>query len=875
MTKGIRACIRGKIGDDRDEFSDDELQAIIDELEGRRQSRASRGMPDGGSDQLYRDAARLAYDAKLEAALTKRAVQINIKKKAEMRQRISKFSLDKSTAGTGAKIEETVTNEHGVRMLKRHAGGMADVQGLMAQISPSNKRVDSAQVSVENQQLAYHKQFMGEMYKDLKRAGLDGYVQARKRLGVGFGAGALDKEITQELWQINSRDGRPGISGSKEARQIAEIIHKHMDRARIVLNRNGAWIRELNGYIATQSHDRMKLQTAGFEKWFADVIPGLDVARTFGKELNHEQLVDAMQAVYGTLSTGNYSDDVELGPVVDLGVNLGKKVSQHRVLHFMDADAWLAYNNQYGPGSLFKAINNTMTRAARTAGLMSIFGPNPRKMMEDMAQELISINRGNATVQQRLGKNSGMLLHRLMDVADGTVDQVVDPKWAVVGQVAREFETATGLGGALASSLTTDPTTSAVRLTFNGINAFEAAHASTVGLVGENREFAEDLAFGLDHMAHDVSNTIHGGDSVSAYSSALSSANMNLTLMPQWDRLRERGMVATLGRNLWGARGRHFDNLNRRLRATLATYGIDAAHWDVIRRFGAVEREGGEHGVISGSAMRRVPDSEILALLGRERATAQAMDNKRDELEMMIRMYYSGEIEHTLARPTYRTKALTTSGGKRGTLVGEVSRSLFLWKGYTLNFMQRVIGQFTEEDNYVPSASGLWAMPASHKVQLAGMVAALTVGGYASMCLKDISKGRTPRDPKDPKTWLAAFVQGGGAGIYGDFLFGSSNRYGANPLTTLMGPVFADAGVLAQFVSDAATGKGIDPVASYNLIKTNTPLVNLFYARAAFDYLILYRIQEWLNPGSLKRMERRLKQDSNQTYLLPPSQAIR
>ena len=51
--------------------------------------------------------------------------------------------------------------------------------------------------------------------------------------------------------------------------------------------------------------------------------------------------------------------------------------------------------------------------------------------------------------------------------------------------------------------------------------------------------------------------------------------------------------------------------------------------------------------------------------------------------------------------------------------------------------------------------------------------------------------------------------------------------------------------------------------------------MNLFYARAAFDYLILYRIQEWLNPGSLKRMERRLKQDSNQTYLLPPSQAIR
>ena len=44
--------------------------------------------------------------------------------------------------------------------------------------------------------------------------------------------------------------------------------------------------------------------------------------------------------------------------------------------------------------------------------------------------------------------------------------------------------------------------------------------------------------------------------------------------------------------------------------------------------------------------------------------------------------------------------------------------------------------------------------------------------------------------------------------------------------------------------------------------------------RAALDYMILYRIQEALNPGSLKRMERRLKDEQNQEFLLPPSEAV-
>jgi len=59
-----------------------------------------------------------------------------------------------------------------------------------------------------------------------------------------------------------------------------------------------------------------------------------------------------------------------------------------------------------------------------------------------------------------------------------------------------------------------------------------------------------------------------------------------------------------------------------------------------------------------------------------------------------------------------------------------------------------------------------------------------------------------------------------------------------------------------------------------NLIQGNTPFINLFYLRMALDYLILYNIQEWQNPGYLRRLERRMDRDFNQRFYIPPSRVI-
>src|SRR6202000_989732 len=81
-------------------------------------------------------------------------------------------------------------------------------------------------------------------------------------------------------------------------------------------------------------------------------------------------------------------------------------------------------------------------------------------------------------------------------------------------------------------------------------------------------------------------------------------------------------------------------------------------------------------------------------------------------------------------------------------------------------------------------------------VAIAHLIAGTTLMGMLAMQAKQVIKGRTPRDPFSgnwPPVWLAALQQGGGLGIYGDFLFGESNRFGGSPEETLLGPSFGTA----------------------------------------------------------------------------------
>ena len=150
---------------------------------------------------------------------------------------------------------------------------------------------------------------------------------------------------------------------------------------------------------------------------------------------------------------------------------------------------------------------------------------------------------------------------------------------------------------------------------------------------------------------------------------------------------------------------------------------------------------------------------------------------------------------------------------------------------------------------------------------LASIVITSGFMGYISMTAKDLLRGKEPRDPNNIKTIMAAFLQGGGLGIYGDVLF-KEQRDAGSIAAGFIGPfpttVF-DLGLALKYALSGEGGKA--GKSAYRTISSNIPFLNLFYIKAAFDYMIGFQIMETMNPGVLKRVEKRMKKDYNQEYL--------
>jgi hypothetical protein len=137
-------------------------------------------------------------------------------------------------------------------------------------------------------------------------------------------------------------------------------------------------------------------------------------------------------------------------------------------------------------------------------------------------------------------------------------------------------------------------------------------------------------------------------------------------------------------------------------------------------------------------------------------------------------------------------------------------------------------------------------------------------------------------DGKDPalkhaEYWGAAGLQGGGFGIWGDFLGSTENRFGGGPGQTAAGPL---AGTVANVggLGFSAVRAGLGDKKAHpgrDLVKTfkqEMPGNSLWYSRVAFERLLADQMQEQLDPDyrkSWRAVERRAKQQGQEFWWEP------
>ena len=572
--------------------------------------------------------------------------------------------------------------------------------------------------------------------------------------------------------------------------------------------------------------------------------------------------------------------------------NLAKKLSQERVLHFRDGVAWHEYNQEYGTGNLREAVLRGLDLSGQNTALMRRLGTNPEanlNMALDVIKEDVRKGGDPEALANFNDARRGPINNRFREVSG----QTRIPGNATQARVAanvRAWQSLSKLGGALLSSFTDLPV-AASEMRYQGRSFLGSLAEMSTGLLkgrgsAEQRQILSSFGVYADSMRGEIMRRFSADDSMGGKMSRGMSLFFKLNGLSWWTDANKASAGLMMSHNLAQNKGKAWGSLNSDYRRALSLYDLDAGKWDMLREMDMRMADGRDYMTTDGIA--DISDERIgeyLSGIGRP-VSEGAIRETRQRLERSLRAYVNDRVSYAVLEPDARTRSIMNQGTQPGTVPGDLLRFVTQFKSFPAAYMQKTLGRELYGRGYTPTAlsnnfrgirdagtalSNALRNANGERLALAQLILWTTAFGYLSMASKDVIKGREPRPADDYKTWMAAMVQGGGLGIFGDYLFGEANRFGNTALESAAGPTL---GTVADVMNLWARAKeGDDTAASaLRLAQNNTPFLNLFYTRIALDHLFLFSAQEALSPGSLRRTEERIRKENGQEFLIKPSQ---
>jgi hypothetical protein len=705
--------------------------------------------------------------------------------------------------------------------------------------------------SVANEQVALEEKFLTDFFTDLKRNKVLNAFQDNK----------LSLEIYRELVEA-------GSTGVKDAQLIASIIKKHSEMIRTRLNLLGANIGKLEDWITRQYHDPDKLNGAAGRgetdwrvhqrAWREYVKTKLDIERTFGGEENIDEILDE---IYIKLRSGVFFKSEGLDNIYGSS-SIAKKMSAERILHFKDADARFEYDQKFGSSKLTESVVHGLQVGARNIANMNRLGTKPKANFERMLK-ILSVHYANINPDLAKKFKFENFKKEFAEV-DGSVYQVDNATGAKIGMTIRFLQSTGKLGFATVSSFG-DLATYMTETRFQGRGLFTGLFEALGNLSG----------FTKNKQAYDVlgvmSNTVIGtmnqkmsmrGDMTGKFAS-LSSLFYKLNGLNWWTSSLKSGMTTGLARMYGMKKNTSFSNLSKRDQNLLALYKIDEGKWDLLRSITTLEADGKTY--MTAENIDELSIESISNYL-KKKITKTEAENFKLDLQITYRNLLLDRAMHGTPEPDAAVRATLNRGFKRGTWEGELMRLFTQFKNFPVAVWMKVIGR--ELKSYGPGENKLIA----GGLGITSQIILGTMFGYLALSSKDLLKGRTPRDLDNKEDFFASFIQGGGLGIYGDFLYSElKNSYGGSLQETILGPAMGDISKFINSLGDLMDGK-INNFAkkNYEILEGNTPFLNLFYTKWGYDYLIGYQIKEMLDPGYFRRMRRKAYQNYGSSYWLKP-----
>lgn len=787
------------------------------------------------------------------------------------------------------------------RRIKKHTNTYrSPTEGLLAFLEDSRKTIEGVGKGVNSTIEGWKSKYIGELKARLIENDLFHIFKSDK----------LEKEIFMEFYE-------PGSSGSKQARQIRDIMIALKQDMIERQNLYGGSIHFLPEHVKRQSYTpnlikrqfgpkRMKHLTHfkhlspeeykhTFKQWKEFIKPLLDSEATF-KDSDPDKF---LQGVFDGIMSGRHGpiekvSGAELNTKFYRTGALAKRISTERILHYKDGAGAYQAHKAFSSEPLSAGFISEIDHAATNIGLMEMMGPSPeatlREVMNDLEYE--HSRNGNEKPLRDLQHNRNRVLTALKFLNHEAKIPDNPNMHTAVGAVQSLLSQAK-LGKLLFFALP-DKSILQSTLTRNGLNGVEAMiEALRITKPKNMKERLRLIELGAE--AKSFINTVNSRFTTGAEAYVPSALNtsqkhfFNWTGINYMDDIGTIAIMHALPRKLGALAGLKFDELPPLNKQMLAQFGITDLEWNAMRstaysvdaKSNVVEWKSGTDSWITPDRFADIEQKRIEALLKSKDIPISENNIKREvsELESKYRSYLTSQRDEGVLMPGSKEHRLAAFGTQAGTGIGSLVRLGMMFKSFPITVYTKIMRREIVGRN-ASTFKGWLAAEKNSNFHTTQLIAMLTVAGYISITLDDLLSGKKRRtffdgegnlDEHAIDTLKASFLRGGAGGLYADLLLREYDNSYNTVARAVGGPVLSETERLVDIVADVGRGE-FDAGKTANFIKGNTPWLNMFYIKPALDYGIFYNMQEFFDPGSLKKTERHQRKKYGTEYWATPSE---
>lgn len=636
-------------------------------------------------------------------------------------------------------------------------------------------------------------------------------------------------------------------SGNSSAKKFATQWNDTAESLRLQFNAAGGDTPKLSSWALPQSHNQFKVGKVTADTWKNDIRDLLDV-EAMGVKNDPEGLEKLLDYAYESISTGGLNK-LEPGKLPKgVSSSLANRGKQHRILHFKEPSGYISYSKKYGESDLYTVMSDHIRGVSNDIASMEILGTNPQHMF-DFLQDHVKKNDPKFTDDKWIvGGNA----QAMFDVATGRVDDLYTGTRANV-RLAKTFgffksaNVAGKLGGAVISSIS-DLGGVIMTARYNDLPVMKILFNGFKNMVSQDRiKVGAKIGHGMNSWSGTAASRFSEAGDINSWMDKAADKVIRSSGLSLWTEGFRKAFSMEFSSVLADNFKHSFDKLPKKLQKNMGRYGIDSAKWDKIRKSTPVSADGVDY----------LDPKAVLELKGVDRAEAR-------ELTMSVMEMIKSETDMAVIEPDARVRAWTTGGAAKGTLQRELQSTATQFKSFPMAVMFTHLKRGMAQEGI----GGKFAYTMPYFGLSAGL-GALALQG------KEAVKGREPIEMNTAKFWGAAALQGGGLGIFGDFLFSDHNRFGGSFNETLTGP-------LGQFTEDTAglalttAHEAFDPdrdISTPKIAKTvkgYIPGNNLWYARLLFNKAFDETVSKQLDPNYERKLRaneaKRKKEWGNDTW---------